>query len=43
MVTGDKYKAPKAEILDVVPSQVLCQSGGQSGEVENVGRMEFDW
>ena len=43
MVTGDKYIAPKVEILDVVSSQVLCQSGAQSGEVEDVGRMEFDW
>ena len=43
MVTGDKYIAPKVEILDVVSSQVLCQSGAQSGEVEAVGRMEFGW
>ena len=43
MAIGDKYIAPKVEIWDALSSQVLCQSGAQSGEVEDVGRMEFDW
>ena len=41
---GDKYITPKIEIFDVALSQVLCLSDKvQSGTVEGVGRMEFDW
>ena len=40
---GDKYITPETEIMNVTTFQVLCQSGVQSGEIEDVGRMEFDW
>ena len=40
---ADRYISPEVRILDFASSEMLCQSGGQSGEVEDVGRMEFDW
>ena len=39
----DKYITPETEVMNVTTFQVLCQSGVQSGEIEDVGRMEFDW
>ena len=40
----DKYITPEMEVLDLAAMQVLCLSEpAQSGTVENVDRMEFDW
>ena len=40
----DKYITPETDMLDMAAAQVLCQSGTvQSGTVETVDRMEFDW
>ena len=41
---GDRYITPKMVVLDVVALQTLCQSQPiQSGTVETVDRMEFEW
>lgn len=39
-----RYIAPEMEVLDIAALQVLCQSQSeQSGTVESVDRLEFDW
>ena len=43
-VMGAKYITPKMVVLDVAVLQTLCQSQPiQSGTVETVDRMEFEW
>ena len=40
----DKYITPEMDVLDVSAMQMLCQSEQtQSGTVEDVDRMDFDW
>ena len=41
---GDRYITPETEILEAKESLVLCLSQPiQSGAVEDVERMEFNW
>ena len=40
---GDKYITPEISEMEMAAAQVLCQSQTQSGTIEDVGRMEFDW
>lgn len=40
---ADRYISPEVRILYFASSEMLCQSQVQSGTVEDVGRLEFDW
>ena len=42
-VMADKYITPEMETVEFTPIRLLCQSQTQSGNVEDVGRLEFDW
>ena len=41
---GERYTAPKTEVMGDAELLILCQSQPlQSGTVETVERMDFDW